>query len=114
MRTLQCVLVAAALVFCVGTAMAETNHAVTGAEGFHALSHLTSSGDQTMTALTDDQLDTVAGGYTPNPDAPIIIIKKWPFPWPGPVCLSCPYPYMDGMRDILVNPANLNMHVMGY
>ncbi|WP_447968651.1 hypothetical protein [Nitrospira sp. M1] len=114
MRTLQHILIAAALVFSVGTAMAETDHGVTAAKEFHALSHLTSSGEQTTIALTDEQLDTVAGGYTPNPDAPIIIVRKWPFPWPGPVCLSCPGPYMDNMRDILVNPVTMHTQVMGH
>lgn len=114
MRTIQHLIVAAALVLSAGTALAGTDGNVTNAaDQFHALSQVSSTDAQVINFLNDEQLENVVGGYTPNPDAPIRV-TKWPFPWPGPVCLSCPGPYMDNFRDMIINPSVMSLRVMGY
>ena len=114
MKSIKILVVAAAMLFSMGTAMAETDNHMTSTDGFHALSQVTSVDTQAMTALTDEQLESVAGGYTPNPFGPIIVVKKWPRPWPWPPCLSCPGPFLDNYKDLTIPASMMSSRVMGY
>ena len=101
-------MIAGALIFSAGTAMAAKDQSNATSHGFHALSNISEKGELPLNALGDDQLDTITGGYTPHPDGPIIVRWPFPFPWPGPICLSCPGPYLDRIQDRVINPATFN------
>lgn len=82
---------------------------------FHALSQIAKGDAQTMNALSDEKLKSVAGGYTPNPFGPIIVVKKWPRPWPWPTCLSCPGSYVDLYKNLTIPALSMmSSQVMRY
>ncbi len=107
MKKLLPYLMVAALTVWAGTAMAATGQSMQQDNGFHALSHISQHMEGTsLQAFDDERLDTITGGYTPNPEGPIIVKWPFPFPWPGPVCLSCPYPLVD-VGSLIINPKTL-------
>ena len=90
MKKLLNLLLAGLLIFSAGNALAASESYAKDVQGFHALGPLVSADTQGMTAFTDEQLENVVGGYTPNPlDPPTPRWGPFPWPWPGPGCWIC-------------------------
>ena len=64
MRHIQHILLSGILVLSASSAMAAAETQGKAMTGFHAMSQVTDSRDQTKLALTDEQLDTITGGWT--------------------------------------------------
>ena len=63
MKIIFNLLVSGALIFSAGIATAETETNANAMDGFHAFSQITSATTQVITALTDEQLSGVVGGW---------------------------------------------------